>query len=142
MATVMGILLACVLVFGFTGTARAATEWHIVLGEDTGNDEAVKVCLGDLVEAGRASGMDIRVAEDGAYTGGDLIVVGDGTRNPVTADLVREGLVSIAPMDDSPGIRGVACPARRPHNSRGGGGQHHRRCLWPLLGVGSNPRDG
>ena len=72
----------------FSGMVHANTSWQIVLGDAHQTDEAVAVAIADLQDAGNALGIDFTVIRDkDAPTEGNCIVVGDTSRNRLTADL-------------------------------------------------------
>ncbi len=81
------------------GTCHAQGDWSVVVSRAGLEDEAVKVCLEDLTETARACGLTVAAMSDDAALGSRAIVVGNASRNRVTADLVRRGIVTLTGVD-------------------------------------------
>ncbi len=78
-------------------------EWTVVISESALEDEAIRVCLEDLTEAGRESGLVLTAEADSKELSANAIVVGDATRNRVAADLVHRGIIRLAGVENPQG---------------------------------------
>jgi len=95
------VVAGFVLCMAFSAGAWAAETWTVVVGEALAEDEAIQVALDDLIETGAVHGIDFAVTDDAALPGGNVLVVGNSSRNAQLARLVSEEAFDLdAPGDD------------------------------------------
>ena len=108
---------AAILVLGVLCATKAhgAESWTIVVGDPLAEDEAVKVAIEDLQEAGAGCGLQFTVADDSEWPNEDVLVVGAPSRNAQTARLVNDGALELERVDDAQGytVRTVTRDGRR-----------------------------
>ena len=77
--------------------------WQIVVSDPLQQDEAVKVAIADLQNTGSLLGIDFIIASEGSIPDTPAILVGDASKNRVTARLVKKGLLHLSGIDDEQG---------------------------------------
>jgi len=78
-------------------------EWQIVVSDSLLQDEAVKVAINDLQNTGSSLGIDFKIAREGSIPNTPAILVGDASKNKVTARIIKKGLVHLSGIDDEQG---------------------------------------
>jgi hypothetical protein len=68
----------------------SAESWSIVLGTDLAKDEAIKLAVDDLVTTGAEYGIEFAIADDSVLPSGSALLVGDASRNALTAKHIVE----------------------------------------------------
>jgi len=96
-------LIISAILFGFNSVSQADTEWSIFIGNHYINDEAIKVCLEDLHKTGKSLGIVFKVTKEVHEYSENAIIVGDYSRNAMTADLVKKGKIKLAGVADPEG---------------------------------------
>ena len=87
------VIVITALIAAATSGAEQTT-WHIVLGPEHAEDEAIRCVIADLQAAGAELGVNFVAAEDGVMPQGfNCIVVGDTPRNRMTATWAEQGLI-------------------------------------------------
>ena len=99
------ILVAALALLGFANRAAAETTWHIALPESSADDEARKVCLEDLREAGARRGVTFETITDTEPSQTNLIIVGSPERNVVTHTLQATTKTDLSPHAHPQGYR-------------------------------------
>ncbi len=133
--TVITIFLAC-----FTAAAQAPIPWRIMLGADQRNDEAVKVAVEDLQTCGRVLSLDFQTAGDVMPETGNVLVVGDASRNRCVGSLAASGVEMPERVDHPEGyaIKTVEQNGRRVMIVAGGsvvGDVHGLYWVWDRMRV-------
>ena len=82
---------------------KAEERWQIVLSKSQMQDEAIKVALDDLKETGKKFGLTFNVLNKINKSNRQVIVVGDGDRNNVTANLIKKGNIILKGFNDPEG---------------------------------------
>jgi len=97
-------LIISFLLFGLNLLSYAEdTEWSVFIGREHLNDEAVKVSLEDLQKTGRDFGIIFNITKAAPEHFKNAIVVGDGSRNTVAAELIKNKRIKLAGVDDPEG---------------------------------------
>ncbi len=78
-------------------------EWTIVASPESLDDEAVKVALEDLRNTGKKYGITFNVAPDSSNLPANAIVLGNRTRNQITANLYQQGSISLEGINNPDG---------------------------------------
>ena len=95
------VLLCCVnLLFA---AKENVEQWQIVVSDSLLQDEAVKVAIGDLQETGSSLGIDFKLAREGSAPDTPAILVGDASKNKMTARMVKRGLIHLSGIDHEQG---------------------------------------
>lgn len=88
----------------FCAAAMSETAWQIVLSPAQQADEAMRVVLEDLKEAGASLGVSFSVVSDDATDLlGNLLVAGSAARNRETARLLSEGVMTLEEVSEPEG---------------------------------------
>ena len=88
------------LTAGLPAFGQKVEIWQIVVSKSLMEDEAIRVAIGDLEKTGRGLGVIFKVVTDGTKCSKNAIVVGDSTRNKITAGLVRQGKIKLERVGD------------------------------------------
>jgi len=78
---------------------RENTQWEILVGTSLQGDEAIRVALRDLQEAGLRHGIKFSV-HNGNSVSKDAILVGSPDRNELTAQLAKQQKLKLQPGED------------------------------------------
>jgi len=78
-------------------------QWQIVISDSLLHDGAVKVAIDDLQETGSSLGIDFHIASEDSIPDTPSILVGDASKNRVTARIVKRGLLHLSGIDDEQG---------------------------------------
>ncbi len=97
------IILNMLLVLFLVTISYAQTEWSVIISKDQLKDEAIKVSLEDLKETGKEFGLTFNVLNNINKSNKQVIVIGDGDRNNVTASFVKKGKISLEGVTDTEG---------------------------------------
>ncbi|MCC6490507.1 MAG: hypothetical protein IT364_23685 [Candidatus Hydrogenedentes bacterium] len=110
--------LACSVI-----SPACAESWHVILGEAPQPESGLALAVADLQSALEKVGASVTVHHDAADPGGNLIVVGNSSRNGLTASFVAGGAVRLVeiPNPEGFGIRPVKSEGRRVLVISGGG---------------------
>ncbi len=92
----------CAFIFLFCGRLDAAT-WSVYLSGQQHAEEAIKVSLDDLKQVGQDCALDFSVEPDAQLQKFPAVVVGDKSRNKITAELISKGLLDLKPIDNAEG---------------------------------------
>ncbi len=84
-------------------SARAEETWHIALNDSYKNDEAIRVCIEDLIRDGEKLGIHFEVTSPDADLKGNTIAVGGPQQNNLTADLLAQGQLELQELDSDQG---------------------------------------
>ena len=85
--------------------AASAEKWTLVAGETARDDEAVKLALEDFETTAETYGLAVDVADDTATVSGNVILVGDPSRNRMTKSFAGAGKIDIQSVDDEEGYQ-------------------------------------
>ena len=107
-ALALAALAASALTVAGPASAESDERWQVVMGSTVSRDEAVKVALDDLQEAGTAHGLAFEIADDAQAPSRNAILVGDASRNGAVARLIAGGVLTVAGMDDEQGYEIVS----------------------------------
>ncbi len=83
--------------------SHAQTDWRVAVSPASLKDEAISVCLSDLIETGRENGLILKTVTDERTPSANAIVVGDASRNRITADLRRRGALELVGVEHPQG---------------------------------------
>ncbi len=91
MRSIPAVALCCVLLFIAPVAAAEPEAWTIVVGHGLDGDEAVNVAVDDLVRTGAKHAITFTRAGDSTMPGGNVLLVGDATRNAQNAEKWKGG---------------------------------------------------
>ncbi len=77
-------------------------EWMVVISEESLDDEAVRVCLEDLMQAGEDRGLSITITQE-EEPRLNMIVVGDVSRSRLAGELQKRGIVKTVGVENPEG---------------------------------------
>jgi len=134
------VLFAFAVLCSVACAGRAWADWSVVVPEDYANDEAIRVALEDLKDAGAARGIAFNIVPESAGFEGDGIVIGGPERNAVSRRLREEGALTLEGVEHAEGyaIVTVALRGRRTIVVAGGsvlGDVYGLYWLWDRLRV-------
>ncbi|MCC6698869.1 MAG: hypothetical protein IT365_24810 [Candidatus Hydrogenedentes bacterium] len=117
-------MLLALLSLAWAGISPAFAEsWHVILGETPQPESGLALAVADLQAALEKVGASVTVHHDAADPGGNVIAVGNPSRNGLTASFVAGGAVRLAEIPNPEGfeIRPVKSEGRRALVVSGGG---------------------
>ena len=86
---------ALAIVLALTWTRHAHADWAVAVPDACANEEAVRVAIADLNDAGKEHGIAFHTVGEGAVLSGDRILVGAPDRNAATRRLQQEGAITL-----------------------------------------------
>ncbi len=78
-------------------------EWLIVVSDSLLQDEAVKVAINDLQKTGYSLGIEFKIISVGSMPNIPAILVGDASKNKLTARIIKKGDLHLSGIDDEQG---------------------------------------
>lgn len=98
---IAGLMLHCLI------SSDAWADWTVVLPESYANEEAIKVVLDDLGDAGQSRGIVFKTVSESDPVKGDVIVVGGPDCNAVTRQVRDAGKLALKGVTQSNGYEVV-----------------------------------
>jgi hypothetical protein len=92
-------IILFVIIFTFQSKGQETKVWNIYLSKQLQNDEAIKVALNDLQNAG----LKFTLFEDSKEIAGNSILIGSEKRNELTAKFGKDGKIQLSGITEKQG---------------------------------------
>ncbi len=79
----------------FSQNLFASENWKIIISNNLKSDEAIKVALEDLNNAGLNSGIEFNIANESSQIEKNTILIGNENRNKVVKSLVAKNQIEL-----------------------------------------------